>query len=272
MTNRQQRRMQQKAERKAQKLEQRRQNQIADQRTSVPPQCASTDDEPCATAHQTTISDRKLAANRANAQLSTGPTSTAGKSIVAQNRIRHGLTGSFRVLGDESQQEFDYLVETLIDEHAPADSTEAEFIQQMAEALWLSRRSVRLQDACILALEFGNKEEQQAARKDFALFMRYQATHERAFSRYSTELRKRRNERRRVERGFESQKRRAVQESRRQELGVYRQATEIRKQERHDMAMRAARAKCERLEKRKTVVEPSTKPVFDADQSYLTAA
>ena len=272
MTNREQRRMQQKAERKAEKLEQRRQNQIADQQTSVPELGAPTGYEPRAAANQATVSDRKLAANRANAQLSTGPTSPAGKSIVAQNRIRHGLTGSFRVLGDESQEEFDYLVETLLDEHAPADSTEAEFIQQMAEALWLSRRSVRLQDACILALEFGNKEQQQTARKDFALFMRYQATHERAFTRYSTELRKRRNERRRLERGFESQKLRVVQESRRQEQRAHRQAAEIRKQERHEMAMRAARAKCERLEKRKTVVEPTPRAASDADQSYLMAA
>lgn len=36
-------------------------------------------------------SERKIAANRANAQRSTGPRSTAGKLKSAQNALRHGL-------------------------------------------------------------------------------------------------------------------------------------------------------------------------------------
>ena len=36
-------------------------------------------------------SPAQLAANRANAQLSTGPTSAAGKQIVSQNAVKHGL-------------------------------------------------------------------------------------------------------------------------------------------------------------------------------------
>ena len=70
MTARQQRRLQQRLERKAQKLELR---------------------------HQV-VSEAKLTANRANAQFSTGPTSAEGKAIVSQNRTRHGLTGAFRVM------------------------------------------------------------------------------------------------------------------------------------------------------------------------------
>src|ERR1700740_1108214 len=49
------------------------------------------------------ISEAKHGANRANAQLSTGPTTTSGKQIASQNSTRHGLTGTFRVLPDESQ-------------------------------------------------------------------------------------------------------------------------------------------------------------------------
>src|ERR1700722_7937783 len=38
------------------------------------------------------VSERKRAANRANARRSTGPRTAAGKARVAQNAVRHGLT------------------------------------------------------------------------------------------------------------------------------------------------------------------------------------
>ena len=37
------------------------------------------------------VSARKLAANRANARLSTGPRTAAGKAHSARNAVRHGL-------------------------------------------------------------------------------------------------------------------------------------------------------------------------------------
>ncbi len=38
------------------------------------------------------ISEEKLAANRANAQHSTGPVTDAGKAISSRNAVSHGLT------------------------------------------------------------------------------------------------------------------------------------------------------------------------------------
>ncbi len=249
MTARQERRSQQKAERKAQKRE-RRQNQLVTEVGIV-----ELDEAPRLSA----VSDRKLAANRANAQLSTGPRSEAGRAAVAQNRVTHGLTGSFRVLGDECQADFDKLLAALMHEHAPADVTETEFVQQMAEALWLSRRSVRLQDACIVALQSGDQATEESARKNLALYLRYQVTHDRAFIRFSTELRKRRNERRRIERGFESQKAR-------QELQARRQTAENRKKELHELAVLLKKAKIEGARLRATTgkmadVTPPQSPV-----------
>ncbi len=57
------------------------------------------------------ISKRKLAANRANAQKSTGPRSTIGKQTVSQNSRKHGLCGAFKVLEGESQAGYDGLLE-----------------------------------------------------------------------------------------------------------------------------------------------------------------
>ena len=56
------------------------------------------------------ISKRKLAANRANAQKSTGPTSVSGVATSSQNRRTHGLCGKFVVLPNESQELFDELL------------------------------------------------------------------------------------------------------------------------------------------------------------------
>ncbi len=62
--------------------------------------------------------------------------------------------------------------------------------------------------------------------EQLALYLRYQTAHERAFERYSNELRKPRNQNRKVEIGFESQKGKAAAEPR-QEAG------ENRRQELH---------------------------------------
>jgi hypothetical protein len=39
-------------------------------------------------------SERQIAANRLNARKSSGPRTTAGKSIVCRNALRHGLTAT----------------------------------------------------------------------------------------------------------------------------------------------------------------------------------
>jgi hypothetical protein len=194
------------------------------------------------------LSDAKLAANRLNAQLSTGATSEEGKAIVSQNATQHGLTGKFKVLPSESQSQFDKLLAGFMHSEAPVGDDEIEMVQQMAEALWLSRRSVRLQNDCFVALECGTPEEQRVAHKSLALYLRYQTPHDRAFSRFATELRKRRNERARTERGFVSQKLKEAAERRRQETHATRQALQNVKQEGVEIRNRLAAAKAEALE------------------------
>ncbi len=150
------------------------------------------DSEPCLI--QTPISDARLQANRANAQLSNGPASPEGKAISSQNNFRHGLTGAFKVLPSETQQKFDQLLAALCDEYQPSTPTEDILVSKMAEHHWLSRRAQNLQDL--------NIEEPNA----FALYLRYQTTNDRAFLKCLNELAKLRAARLKAERGFESQK------------------------------------------------------------------
>lgn len=84
--------------------------------------------------------ERQTAANRRNAQKSTGPTSEAGKAASSTNGTTHGFAARRFVLSIEERPEFDQLRDSLLDEHQPAGPTELFQIDQMAEAMWRLRR------------------------------------------------------------------------------------------------------------------------------------
>jgi len=84
----------------------------------------------------------QIAANQANAKHSTGPRTDTGKAIASNNRLRYGLTGAFRVMRGESQEEFNTLLDALSAEHRPATPTESVLVEKMAQSLWLSKRAL----------------------------------------------------------------------------------------------------------------------------------
>ena len=167
----------------------------------------------------------QLAANQANAQLSTGPKTEEGKAASSQNNFRHGCTGKFMLLPQESNGEFQELKDALNEEHQPATPTEALLVERMVEHFWLSQRAIRLQGFC-----FDDGLHQPDLQK-LSIYLRYQSTHDRAFHKCLGELQKLRAEKRKAELGFESQKRK--------------EAEELRKQEMHDARVRALNAKSE---------------------------
>jgi len=170
----------------------------------------------------------QVLANQQNAQHSTGPVTQSGKAASSQNNFRHGLTGAFRVLPTENQAEFDELLTSLRAEHQPSTITESILVDNMAQHYWLSQRAQRLQDIAVGAYP--------SEEKQFALYLRYQSANERAFHRCLQDLLKLRAERRRAQIGFESQKRHAAAESRRE-------LAEKRKQDLHEWAVLLAQAK-----------------------------
>ena len=151
-----------------------------------------------------TISTARLNANRANAQLSTGP-SLEGRAISCLNHTLHGLArhgnGAFKLLTTEDPAGFEALTQSLLDEHQATTPTELILIHGMAESLWLSQRAQRLQDTCLDPATGDIKDE-----KKFSLYLRYQTTHTRAFHKSLNDLLKLRAEQRRAANGFEAQK------------------------------------------------------------------
>jgi hypothetical protein len=196
-------------------------------------------------------SKRQLAANRANAQKSTGPTSAAGKEAASQNAFKHGLCGKFHVLSCEDQSEYDDLFNGFMETEKPVDDVERQLVIKMARHTWLSERALRCQEACFLIQpqtpeQEANRKDGVAVRSDLEMYLRYQAAHDRAYQRASNELTKRRNERRKDENGFVSQKRAEAQEQRRE-------AVEIRRAEVHTAKMALVQNKLERAQLRNSM-------------------
>jgi hypothetical protein len=153
-------------------------------------------------------SPAQILANQANAKESTGAKTRMGKLASSLNARVHGLSSTtysqFIIRQDESEEEFRALKSNLIREHAPQTPTEKLLVRRMIEHEWLRARAVRLSERCC-SLDDGKVFDQKA----FALYLRYQTMHERGFYKALNELQKLRNERRKQEIGFVSQKRAA---------------------------------------------------------------
>jgi hypothetical protein len=178
----------------------------------------------------------QIEANRVNAQHSTGPVTEEGKSRSSQNRFQHGFCGRFKVVDPENQEDFDNLCQALRDEHHPATPTEHMLVDRMAQHYWLSQRAQVLQDHVIAECPLLAHEQ-----KALSLYLRYQTTHERAFSKCLNDLLKLRAERRKQEIGFERQKQQAAEAA--------------RKQEAHEAKIRAANARTAEQKQDKDIEE-----------------
>lgn len=185
-----------------------------------------------------TATPAQIAANRVNAQRSTGPKTPAGKAVSAMNHFRHGLTGEFRILAWEDEADFDKLLDGLTDEHKPSTVTETVLVEKMARALWLSQRAQTLQHGTLNRGVITCWDE-----KKLALYIRYQITNDRAFYKALNEFLKLRAETRKAEIGFESQERKRNEEGRKIKELAIKEAADHRKQERHRFDLLLAAAK-----------------------------
>jgi len=97
-------------------------------------------------------SDAQIVANRLNARKSTGPRTEAGKTIAAQNGVRHGFTARQDVIGSESQAAFDRHRERMLRALAPVGPIESELAERIVGLSWRLRRAGRFQNEAIDAL------------------------------------------------------------------------------------------------------------------------
>lgn len=93
------------------------------------------------------ISELRLAANRANAQLSTGPTSDAGKRIASLNAVKTGLTGQTVLLPSDDAAAYEAMVATFVKQFQPANPPECQLVQNLADTRWRLNRIPTLEFA-----------------------------------------------------------------------------------------------------------------------------
>ena len=103
-------------------------------------------------------SEKQIAANRANAQKSTGPRTDEGKAAVRLNALRHGLYASTAVLPGESREEFEQLCDAIEAEWRPETPTEFIFAERIAVCHWSLRR--------ISLLRYQTSTEDESKRLD----------------------------------------------------------------------------------------------------------
>jgi hypothetical protein len=146
----------------------------------------------------------QIAANKLNAQKSTGPKTPEGKAKSCMNRLTHGFASSTFIAPEEDNLEFIALMDDLMTEYQPMTPTEQILVEKMAQNQWLSQRALNLQGEAFLALSLDGQSG--AVPANLGLLIRYHTAAERAFHRAHNELVKSRKEREKSEIGFEPQK------------------------------------------------------------------
>jgi hypothetical protein len=91
------------------------------------------------------ISEKRLAANRANGALSRGPKTNTGKARSSQNALRHGLLAKAVLLRNENAEAFQALLDAYIDRFSPADEVELGLVEEMVASYWRTRRAFSIE-------------------------------------------------------------------------------------------------------------------------------
>lgn len=98
-----------------------------------------------------TSSAAKIAANRANAAKSSGPSSSEGRAVSSMNALAHGLRAETPVLlACERADVWDRLFSKLIEEHQPVGATEELLVEQLASASWRRWRADSFENGTLL--------------------------------------------------------------------------------------------------------------------------
>ena len=103
--------------------------------------------------------DKQRAANKRNAQQSTGPRTEEGKRKSSLNAIRHGLFAKNYDMSPEEKVEHDQLLQSYLDHYNPEDPITLDLVQELAMAKTRQKRVWAMEAASLrIELERQRKE------------------------------------------------------------------------------------------------------------------
>ena len=123
----------------------------------------------------------QLEANRANAQLSTGPRTEEGKARAALNSRKHGLSAAHLFIPDADREAFESMQANFLEDLSPQGELELTLFDTLLHANWNIRRC-RIVEAGLLR----DPEQDEAKLRQLD---RYTRRHESNFNRGKKELR-----------------------------------------------------------------------------------
>jgi hypothetical protein len=91
----------------------------------------------------------QIDANRANAQLSTGPRSVEGKAISSRNSFKLGITAQSMIIPGEDPAELEQLTTEYEQQFHPVGPIETDLLETVVRAVWMRRRYDRIEAAVI---------------------------------------------------------------------------------------------------------------------------
>ena len=111
-------------------------------------------------------SPEQLTANRANAQLSTGPVTDAGKQTVSRNALSHGLAGRTHAALAGEEEPFAQYCRGMLEALGPVGAIEEDFAQLIAADRWRLHRAHKMENALFAQIEREQSGELDAATAD----------------------------------------------------------------------------------------------------------
>ncbi len=103
------------------------------------------------------VTEAQIIANRRNAQKSTGPRTSEGKTSVSKNALKHGLIARrHTVINSENQAEFELHRRQILDELQPERPMESILADRVVTLSWRLKRICRIQNQTIDALNSAN--------------------------------------------------------------------------------------------------------------------
>src|SRR5947209_5049905 len=92
------------------------------------------------------LSEKQLAANRANAEKSTGPRTEAGKERSKLNACRHRLTGQVTTMTEPDRAAFNKFMDGIVTHWSPVGPMEIQLAQRIAHDSWRLNRAAAIED------------------------------------------------------------------------------------------------------------------------------